>query len=183
MLRAFPHEPTVDAGGTLKLHVATDAPRFHVVLARWERRAQGALVAGPFAGRDAPPGAAAVPWEWPAITIRLPDSLLPGAYVARFFADEATRGRGAPRDGTPDARWGAALFVVRAPSRARVLLNLPLFTYHAYNVAHVDGTLGDDEGACLYSGSRTVTLRRPGGGTGGHPWDEVNADVLSFIKG
>jgi hypothetical protein len=177
MLRAYPHEPSVDAGGTLQLHVATDAPRFHVVLARWGKRAEGVLVAGPFRGRNAPPGAPGSPWDWPAISIELPRRLAPGAYVARFFPDEGAGARGAPRDGTPDARWGAALFVVRAPSVARVLLNLPLFTYHAYNVAHVDGTLGMDEGACLYSGSRSVTLRRPGGGTGGHPWDEVNADV------
>jgi hypothetical protein len=54
---------------------------------------------------------------------------------------------------------------------------LPLFTYHAYNVAEVDGTLGKGEGDCLYSGAKWVSLHRPGGGTGGHPWDEVNADM------
>ncbi len=71
-----------------------------------------------------------------------------------------------------------ALFVVRnLTSAAPILYNIPLFTYHAYNVAHVDGTKRVDEGECLYSGAGTVSMDRPGGGTGGHPWDEVNADV------
>ncbi len=177
MLRAFPREPSVHAGGELVLHVATDAPRYSVRIERWSDGAQRVLEAGPFAGEDASPGAVDVPWDWPSIAIALPRELESGAYVARFLPDGGRGARGAPRDDTPDARWGTALFVVRAPSRARVLVNLPLFTYHAYNVAHVDGTAGFDEGACLYSGFRTVTLRRPGGGTGGHPWDEVNADV------
>lgn len=177
MIRAYPHEPSVDAGGRLVLHVATDARAFRVRLERWTDRAQIVLDAGPFDGRDAPAGAPDVPWDWPPTTIELPPDTPPGAYVARLTADGGSIGRGAPRDDTPDARWGTALFVVRAPSQARVLLNLPLFTYHAYNAAQVDGTRGFDEGACLHNGRRSVTLRRPGGGTGGHPWDEVNADV------
>ena len=177
MLRAFPEDPAVDAGGTLLLRVATDAPRFSVRVERWSDRAQVVHEAGPFPGENAPPGPPGAPWDWPLLHLVLPNELAPGAYVARCIAEGGETGRGAPRDDTPDARWGTALFVVRAPSAARVLLNLPLFTYHAYNVAHVDGTLGFDEGACLYSGYDSITLRRPGGGTGGHPWDEVNADV------
>lgn len=93
-----------------------------------------------------------------------------GVYVASFGPDNGPE--------SVDARSGRALFVVcDAHSRARLLVVLPLFTYHAYNVAQVDGTLGEDEGACLYSGAPWVSLHRPGGGTGGHPWDEVNADM------
>jgi hypothetical protein len=93
-----------------------------------------------------------------------------GVYVA-VFGDGVT-----PRQ--LDARSGRALFVVRDPdSPAKLLVVLPLFTYHAYNVAEVDGTLGKDEGQCLYSGAAWVSLHRPGGGAGGHPWDEVNADA------
>jgi len=176
VLRAFPREPSVDAGGRLVLHVATDAPRYRVRIERWSDRAQPVHEAGPFEGANAPPGEPGVPWDWPSIAIALPRELEPGAYVARFITEGGVAARGAPREDTPDARWGTALFVVRAPSAARVLVNLPLFTYHAYNVAHVDGTRGAGEGDCLYSGSQTVTLRRPGGGTGGHPWDEVNID-------
>ena len=179
MLRMFPHEPSVDAGGTLRLHVATRAPRYALRIERWGGGCVRVTETPTFAGEDAPPGAVDEPWDWPAVDVALPRELAPGAYVARALLDgtaERCAPKG-PRDGTPDARWGTALFVVRAPSRARVLVNLPLFTYHAYNVAHVDGTLGEGEGECLYSGPRTVTLLRPGGGTGGHPWDEVNADV------
>ncbi|HZO93746.1 MAG TPA: N,N-dimethylformamidase beta subunit family domain-containing protein [Candidatus Baltobacteraceae bacterium] len=177
MLRAFPAEPTVDAGGTLTLHVATDAPRYSLRLERWGGGCVPVAEFGPFCGVDAAPGAVDVPWDWPAVTLALPPDLRSGAYVVRALVDEAYRAPKGPREGTPDARWGTALVVVRAPSRARVLVNLPLFTYHAYDVAHVDGTLGEGEGECLYSGPRTVTLLRPGGGTGGHPWDEINVDV------
>jgi hypothetical protein len=176
VLRAFSDEPAVDAGGRLVLRVATDAPRYRVRIERWSDGAQVVHDAGFFMGEDAPPGAPDVPWDWPSIAVAMPRELAPGAYIARFFIDGGSGGRGAPRDDTPDARWGTALFVVRGPSQARVLVNLPLFTYQAYNGAHVRGTPGGEEGACLYSGHRTVTLRRPGGGTGGHPWDEANID-------
>ena len=176
MLRAFPSEPSADAGGRLVLHVATDAPSFRVRIERWSDGVQAVHEAGPFAGEDAPPGAPDAPWDWPSIELTLPRDLAPGAYVARFVTDGGSSGRGAPRDDTPDARWGTALFVVRAPSPARVLVNLPLFTYQAYNGAHVRGAPGGDEGASLRNGHPAVTLRRPGGGTGGHPWDEAAVD-------
>jgi hypothetical protein len=101
----------------------------------------------------------------------LGEQCAPGVYAAvlQTALDEAV---------TFDARTARALFVVRAPHpRAPLLVVLPLFTYQAYNVAHVDGTLRVDEGESLYSGSAWVTLHRPGGGTGGHPWDEVNRDA------
>jgi hypothetical protein len=178
VLRAFPSESTVDAGGRLVLHVATDAPRYAVRIERWSDRAELVHEAGPFSGEDAPPGGVDTPWDWPSIEVTLPRDLTPGAYVARFTAEGGAGGRGAPRHHTPDARWGTALFVVRGQSTARVLVSLPLFTYHAYNVAHADVIVGEGQGACLYTGTRrTVTLRRPGGGTGGHPWDQFNPDV------
>lgn len=177
MIRAYPHDASVEAGGPLVLHVATDARAYRVRLERWSDRAHVVLEAGPFEGSNAPAGAPDVSWDWPSVAIPLPRDTPPGAYVARLIAEGGTAGRGAPRDDTPDARWGTALFVVRGPSAARVLMNLPLFTYHAYNAAHVDGTRGFAEGACLSNGRRSVTLRRPGGGTGGHPWGEANADV------
>jgi len=176
VLRAFPREPTVDAGGRLVLHVATDSPHYTVRIERWSDGGEVVDEAGPFAGEDAPPGDPGVPWDWPSIEITLPAHLTPGAYIARFSTEGGAEGRGRPRERTPDARWGTALFVVRGISPARVLVNLPLFTYHAYNVAHTDVIETGDPGACLYTG-HPVTLRRPGGGTGGHPWDQFNPDV------
>ncbi len=178
MIRAFPREPTVDAGGSLVLHVSTDAPRYRLRIERWSDGGEIVLEAGPFGGEHAPPGTVDVPWDWPSIAVTLPPDLAPGAYIVRFAAEGGAGGRGAPRDHTPDARWGTTLFVVRGASVARVLVNLPLFTYQAYNVAHTDVISGDGEGACLYTGTRrTATLLRPGGGTGGHPWDQYNPDV------
>ncbi len=176
MLRAYPAEPTVDAGGTLRLHVATDRSRYRLRLERWGGGCRPVLETGALRGEDAPSGPADRPWDWPRVTIPLPRDLDAGAYVVRA-AGAGPQQPGEPYDRSPDERLGTALFVVRAPSSARVLMNLPLFTYHAYNVADVDGTLGADEGRCLYSGSPAVTLSRPGGGTGGHPWDEVNVDA------
>jgi N,N-dimethylformamidase beta subunit-like, C-terminal len=177
MLRAFPNRPTVDAGGRLVLHVATDAPAYSLRIERWSDGPTIVKHAGPFAGERAEAGPPDRPWDWPAVEVTLPPDAAPGAYVARFSTEGGEDGRGAPRDGTPDARWGTALFVVRARPAARVLVNLPLFTYHAYNVAAVDATQGADRGACLYTSHPAVTLRRPGGGTGAHVWDEATVDV------
>jgi hypothetical protein len=156
-VRAYPREPTVDAGGTLVLHVSTRAPRYRVRLERWSDRCEIVLEAGPFAGEDAPPGAAGSPWDWPRIAIPLPATFAPGAYVARCIPEG---GAFAQRGDTPDARWGTALFVVRAPSAARVLMNLPLFTYHAYNVAHADGS-----GQVAPGGHAAMVTFRRGSGT------------------
>src|SRR5581483_11260996 len=109
MLRAFPAEPTVDAGGTLTLHVATDAPRYSLRLERWGGGCVPVAEFGPFCGVDAAPGAVDVPWDWPAVTLALPPDLRSGAYVVRALVDEAYRAPKGPREGTPDARWGTAL--------------------------------------------------------------------------
>jgi hypothetical protein len=124
-----------------------------------------------FCGERACPKDAGVPWDWPPYEIALPRGLPAGAYVAALETDVRA-------NTTLDAREARALFVAREPERReKLLVVLPLFTYHAYNVAHVDGTLREGEGDCLYSGAPWVSLHRPGGGNGGHPWDEVNVDV------
>ncbi|MFN2460346.1 MAG: N,N-dimethylformamidase beta subunit family domain-containing protein, partial [Candidatus Velthaea sp.] len=171
MTRAYPEEVTVEAGARLVLRVSTTAERFRVRLHRAVPFAPAGEPSAWFAGTNAPSGRCDRPWKWPPYTLPIPQAFESGAYIA--VIEEAG---GAPPAAAPDARSGTALFVVRAPA-ARVLVNLPLFTYHAYNVADVDGTRGEGEGECLYSGPSAVTLHRPGGGTGGHPWDEVNADV------
>lgn len=123
-------------------------------------------------GVDAPPSACGEPWVWPPYTFDVPATWAPGAYVAQFVECD----REPPLE-SADARAGTALFVLRHSPGRRLVVNLPLFTYHAYNIADLDGTRGDDQGACLYSGYRAVSLHRPGGGTGGHTWDARNADV------
>ena len=113
------------------------------------------------------------PEAWPHVAIAVPLDAPSGAYIATFDDEDA----GDLPDAFSDGRNGRALLVVRGWTPASLLVNLPLFTYHAYNIAHVDGTLGESEGECLYSGPRTVSLHRPGGGIGGHTWDAVNHDV------
>ncbi|MGZ6184243.1 MAG: N,N-dimethylformamidase beta subunit family domain-containing protein, partial [Vulcanimicrobiaceae bacterium] len=92
-----------------------------------------------------------------------------GVYVASVDAGNDRN------DITVDARNGRALFIVRsARERHKLLYNVPLFTYHAYNTAE---TMQPAEQTCLYDGAKRVTLHRPGGGVGGHVFDEHTTDV------
>ncbi len=109
--------------------------------------------------------------DWHGYTIPLPERVRHGAYVARVVR------RDAACEPLLDARDGAAFFVVRPVRRARVLVNVPLFTYHAYSVGALDPDSDDVTGASLYTDGKRVSLARPGGGTGGRIWDERNVDV------
>jgi hypothetical protein len=150
MIRAWPRDVSLNGGSQLVLHVTgTDGPyyvRFYRAGARFE-----------------PAGGRLGPYRDPAVDFEIPPEWRPGAYVAHCF-EGAT-----PMLRSPDVRHGAALFVIRSAA-ARILVNLPLFTYHAYNVV-------ENGGDCLYTGPTRVSLQRPGGGTGGRLWDEVNVDV------
>lgn len=170
MIRGYPNRPTVTAGDTLSMHVATDARRFRATFFRCGNTLE------PVSGEDR--------WleartDWPRYDIDIPSHWRGGVYVGVLESEAADRAvRPDPSGVTLDARSARLLFVVREGRvRAPLLVVLPLFTYHAYNVAEVDGTLGQGEGECLYSGAKWVSLHRPGGGIGGHPWDEVNVDV------
>lgn len=172
MIRAYPSDPTVERG-TLQLHVSTDAERFCMRLYRQGATfAQVPLPARWFTGVGAPVRDCGEPWNWPSYTLELPPALVDGAYVVQCIASEDE-----PLLQTADARAGTALFVLRRGRRRGLRVNLPLFTYHAYDIAETDSTRSGQEGACLYSGYRSVSLHRPGGGTGGHTWDARNADA------
>lgn len=173
MIRGYPEEPALLAGDQLRLHVSTEAPRFRVRFFRCGARVQEMSCEAPWlAGEFEPAGEAGIPWQWPAYSFEVPLSWRSGAYIAVL---ETEAGGEHP---AVDARSARALFAVRsARSNPPLLVVLPLFTYHAYNVAHFDGTREQGEGDCLYSGAPWVSLHRPGGGVGGHPWDEVNVDV------
>jgi hypothetical protein len=159
MIRAYPRRPSVARGGTLVLHVATDAPRFRVRFARW---ADGFVPLGETEwceGVDAPERDPAVDWEWPAYPFAIPPSWPSGVYVAHLEDGETL-----PLDLALDR--AAALFVVRGQGSAPVLYKLAVATYHAYNLTG---------GRCFYvnpprssepPGSK-VSWRRPGGGIGG----------------
>jgi hypothetical protein len=102
-----------------------------------------------------------------AIEIEIPRTWRSGVYVAVLQ-------RPHERNVRLDARDARALLVVRAPARrSTILYNVPIFTYHAYNV----GQAIDVDGTCLYNYGKSVSLDRCGGGIGGHLWDEANVDV------
>ncbi len=170
MIRGYPNRPTVIAGSTLSLHVATNARRVRILFFRCGERPERIATEERWF--------AAAP-ELTRYDVDIPTHWRAGVYVGVLVSDPPDAAiRADPTGATLDARSARILFVVREErARGPLLVALPLFTYHAYNVADVDGTKGEGEGDCLYSDARWVSLHRPGGGIGGHPWDEVNIDV------
>jgi hypothetical protein len=160
---AYPQRPSLRAGESLVLYVLAGDRPIDVRLAR-----SGAELhplpagAATFSGRAG---------EWAAYQVALPPGARSGAYVARIVA------RGKSCEPLLDTRDGAALFVLMAAAPARVVVNVPLFTYHAYSVGARDPEADDVSGASLYTGAKRVSLARPGGGIGGRLWDERNFDA------
>ena len=154
------------AGDVLSLRVSTDARRYRIACYRCGERNEVVYEDAGWRSEEIADVQTSARWR-------------PGAYIAVLESDPPHEPvRPDPSGRTLDARSARALFTVQnEKASAPLLVVLPLFTYHAYNVAEVDGTLGLGEGDCLYSGAKWVSLHRPGGGTGGHPWDEVNADA------
>jgi hypothetical protein len=195
MIRGFPRNPTVLAGGRLELCAATDAPAFRVDLYRWGAELTLHGGTGWLDGRHAPPHLPSQDWgrdnvglageelpAWPRCTIEIGSDWPPGVYVAVLV--EANRDAAEP---APDARDGRALFVIRDPTRHKpILYKLPLLTWHAYNqVSQAHWTAETRCGGwCLYSEylelpvprPLRVSVLRPGGGSGGVPFDIFNPD-------
>ena len=199
MIQGFPFQSSVFPGDTLRLHVSTDAPQFRVDIYRQGPSLALVLSSDWFTSPAIkfPDHESDQDWSqdqteakgltqgWPPFEVAIPSGFVSGVYIAMFVEGDGNgnpRGNTPPLDTTtPDARFGKALFVVRSPAPgtcASILYKLPLFTYHAYN---------DVGGWCLYTPPQTgpesqedeptfVSLRRPGGGTGGHPWDVWNYD-------
>lgn len=170
MIAAFPDRPSVVHGNMLRLYAAADRPvRAHLRFVRCgvhatEHGDRAAMVNVPPVLDDR----AAATSDWPSFGVYIPEDWKPGVYIAIFDDGNEWRRR-------IDGRDARALFVVRSRQpQSPILYNIPLFTYHAYNVAL---STGDEEATCLYNGAHAVTLSRPGGGVGGHTWDESILDV------
>ncbi|GII21685.1 N,N-dimethylformamidase beta subunit family domain-containing protein [Planosporangium mesophilum] len=196
MIYGYPDHPTVVAGDRLTLRVSTDAPRFRVDFHRWGDRVRLQGRSPWWPGRHVPPHPPYQDWGrsgiglhgeelagWPAYPFTVARDWPPGVYLASLVEND---GRGVPG---PDSRHARALFVVRAPGvKARILYKLPLLTYHAYNQV----TPRPYEPATRRGGwslytvpgldklalpvPPSVSVRRPGGGVGGTPWDIGNVD-------
>jgi hypothetical protein len=196
VIEGYPEESSVLLGGRVVLRVSTDAPAFRVVLQRCGAELERVAVSEWFEGRHHPHHLPFQDWgqdgtgiageelpSWSAYPLDVPADGRPGIHLAVLVEGD---GRGNPRRSpaaVPDARSGQALFVVRAARPlSPILYKLPLFTYHAYNQA----APGLAPAWCLYSVPApgvlptavppSVSVRRPGGGTGGTPWDIANFD-------
>jgi hypothetical protein len=205
MIEGFPHEPTVVPGGHLDLHVSTDAPAFRVELYRWGAEPAYRGGSDWLDGRHAPHHLPYQDWGrdnigldgaelpgWPAYRLPIPADWPSGAYVAVLIEGDGNGKDSHPRaTRSPDARHSRALFVVRSAAPGTdtsILYKLPLLTYHAYNQVSeqpYDPATGRG-GWCLYTIPEpacvpicvppAVSVQRPGGGTGGSPWDLFNLD-------
>ncbi|MHA6793994.1 N,N-dimethylformamidase beta subunit family domain-containing protein [Pseudonocardia bannensis] len=187
MIYGYPDRPGLGPGEELMLRVSTDAPAFRVEFYRCGANLTFVARSPWLDGHDVPhhlphqdwgrPGTGPDGRElpgWPGYRFPIPPDWAPGVHLAVFV--EAGAPHLVPR--TPDARDSTALFVLRnRPGGAgRILYKLPLLTYHAYNeVVALPRDAPRHRAWCLYTGDG-VAVRRPGGGTGGTPWDIFNAD-------
>ncbi|MFP5347164.1 MAG: N,N-dimethylformamidase beta subunit family domain-containing protein [Actinomycetes bacterium] len=207
MIRGYVEQPSPRPGESVTVRVATDAPQFRIEVYRWGDRPVLCDSTQWLEGAEAPLHLPFQDWgrdnsglhgdslaAWRAYSLPLSEDLRSGVYVAVFVEGDG-RGRvlSEPDRTTPDGRDAKALFVVRAPENetADVLYKLPLFTYHAYNLA--GGTVYDPATQrgqwCLYNFPRSqdvprqvpggVCLHRPGGGTGATPYDITNFDPFA----
>jgi hypothetical protein len=163
-IQAYAARASVLPGQQLVLHVSTARPRFRVHFHRWGETLEPVLRSGWLHGEPAPARGPDQDWDWPAYAFDIPEQWPSAVYIACFETDGAA--------GPPPSVWmphGAALFVVRGAGRGSLLYKLPLATYQAYN---------HSGGGCLYHnpprsedppGAR-LSLRRPGGATGGEVW-------------
>lgn len=205
MIQGYPDQPSLLPGDTLTLHVSTDAPQFRIDFYRQGQTLAFQQRSAWLDGQHLPQHLPYQDWGedgtglcgeflpgWPGYTFSIPADWASGVYIAMFVEGNGKGNVLRPPDAsTPDARDAKALFVVKSatPGRnASILYKLPLLTYHAYNRVSPESydrkTL--QGGWCLYTIPEpedlpipvppTVNIHRPGGGTGGTPWDIFNFD-------
>ena len=205
MIQGYPEQPSVIPGETLTLHVSTDAPQFRVDFYRQGQTLVFKQSSGWLTGQHLPPHLPYQDWGedgiglhgeplsgWPGYPFPIPSNWASGVYIAMFVQGN---GNGIfvnpPDTRTPDARDSKALFVVKSAVPGRnvsFLYKLPLLTYHAYNQVSCQGydPVTQQGGWSLYTVPKphnlpipvppAVSILRPGGGTGGTPWDMFNFD-------
>lgn len=175
MIQGYPDRPGLRAGEKLRLHVSTDNPH-RLFRVDFYRQGERLLKMGSLEGQtghDFAPLRHYEDWGWPGYDFLIPGDWPTGAYVAALSeTDEQGKPLMSANEVAADSRDARLLFVVKssAPGRnARILYKLSLTTYHAYNYSG---------GGNLYAGKwftdpftkkrvNKVSLRRPGGGTGG----------------
>jgi hypothetical protein len=204
VIRGYAEQPSPRPGERLTLRVATDAPQFRVELYRCGAGLTSCGGTGWLPGHEAalhlPFQDCGQPGEglhgeqlapWAAYPVDIPTKWPSGVYLGVLVEGDGTGAdTSRPDRTTPDGRDGKALFVVRAPegSEHPVLYKIPLLTYQAYNLGGTDRYHPATQHGnwCLYNLPRPtevpreipagVGLHRPGGGTGGTPYDLDNFD-------
>jgi hypothetical protein len=173
VIKAYPATPSVVAGETLVLNVSTTEPMFRVEIFRQGANLDLMDSSEWLTGHSFLNGTPDKDWGWLGYEFQIPAEWPSGAYIAMLFEGDAhgfeTSAPDVTTAGGPDAK---ALFVVKSAAPGEsvcILYKVPLFTYQAYNETSGGGS--------LYTGASKVTLRRPGGGTGGTPWDAGYDDV------
>ncbi len=164
-IQAYPDRLSYFPGEKLILHVSTDQPGFRVVVYRqgatlgqikdygWQQSMHQGFQAGRF-DQD---------WNWDSYEYDIPPDWTSGVYIAMLFERDKNGTEIPPDkgDGVSDGAYGKALFVLKSATpglTSPILYKVPIATYHAYNFSG---------GGSLYTGNQTVTMHRPGGGTGG----------------
>jgi hypothetical protein len=168
-IQGYPNQPSIYSGEVVKMHVSTTTPRFKIAFYRQGKSLEYAGSSDWFEGLYKPPGDPGESWLWPTYHFQVPFNWRPGVYIAFFIPGD---NYGETTDSipslTPDGRESKALFVIKsrdAGKSTKILYKIPIFTYFAYNHAFS----GDK---CFYRDDCSrITLHKPGGGTGGTPWD------------
>jgi hypothetical protein len=180
LIQGYADQTSIYPGQTVTLHVSTDAPAFRVEFYRQGATLDLQMTSDWLAGLNVSSHPSDGDWGlnwtsdgkvipgWPGYDFFIPPDQAPGVLIAMLVEGDGQgneRGNTPPLDrATADARTAKALFVVKNPAPGTctsILYKLPLLMYQAYN---------SEGGWSLYQ-HPPVTLRRPGGGTGGTPWD------------
>lgn len=180
MIKAYPNVVSLYPNETLRLHVSTDSPKYKVQVYR-----QGRILERMSNFDESwKEGVNAVELEhftdfaWPSQDFLIPSDWPSGVYIAMLSEGDALGNiLSEPDVNKPFSSTAQALFVIKnsnSKNSKQILYKISLATFHAYNSAG---------GGSLYTGSlyqdkiMKVTIHRPGGGTGGEPWDAHIPDV------
>jgi hypothetical protein len=202
MIQGYPDDASAFPGDTITFHVATDAPQFRIDFYRQGATLQSTGVSTSWL-KGSPGDPHDPDQDWGEQVTREDDAMVPGwqgfpftipdwdsgVYIAMFVEGDGNDNPNLNQNPplvttTPDARSGKALFVVKNQSpgvASQVLYKVPLFTYQMYNLTtytSIDNQTHAGSGYVhaigqMVSSDGTVSLHRPGGGTGGTPWDVI----------
>jgi hypothetical protein len=177
MIRAYPQRASVFPGDTLELHVSTDQPFFRADIYRQGVNLNYVASTGWMAGIDGGESGPDVDWGWAGYNIPIGVNWSSGAYIIMLIEGDSQQNEvSRPDTSTSDGRSAKALFIVKSPNpgkEACILYKISFFTFHAYKaISESDGS-----GSLYAPATPKVSFLRPGGGTGGNPWDSIFPDA------